>query len=228
MTRYVAIIIAVWMFAGCRAPVPSFDFLAPYGSPTVPSPRTGAIGTSGTYYSPTTPGTAAPGTLPAATAPLVPSGPAATAPSFPPPSQPLVPPASYMGASNAPLADATSSVALASFQAGVPHPVTPPATTVTTVTTVTDESLPTDARAETASRPSDSSSTLNLRGMPVNDATASAEPQASSSAGEPANSSSSNSPSFLRFINSKPGASSGTVTAVPPTTTAPAAVWQTR
>src|SRR3972149_1614589 len=124
MTRYVAIFVAAWMLAGCRAPVPSFDFLAPYGSPTVPAPRTGSIGTSGTYYAPMTQGT-----QPAATAPVIPSASGTTAPVFPPPSQPQVPPSSYMGASNAPLEDEASNVALASYQAGPTHPVVPPATT---------------------------------------------------------------------------------------------------
>ena len=55
MTRCVTIVAIAWMLVGCRAPAPSFDVLAPYGSPTVPPPRTGAVGTAGQYYAPTTP-----------------------------------------------------------------------------------------------------------------------------------------------------------------------------
>jgi hypothetical protein len=133
-----------------------------------------------------------------------------------------------MGASDATSADETSNVSFASYQAGATRQIMPPATTVT------DEPPPTGALAGAASKPSNSSSTLNLRGMPINDATESAEPRAFSSAGEPTNISSlpaanGNSPSFLRFINPRTGTNNGTVTAIPPpTTTAPTGVWQTR
>jgi len=40
------------VLSGCRAPMPSFDLLAPYGKSCVPPPGTGTIGTGGTYYSP--------------------------------------------------------------------------------------------------------------------------------------------------------------------------------
>lgn len=41
---------ALFGLAGCHAPTPSFNLLAPYGSPTVPPPPTGAVGTSPDYY----------------------------------------------------------------------------------------------------------------------------------------------------------------------------------
>lgn len=41
---------ALFGLTGCHAPKPSFNFLAPYGSPTVPPPPTGAVGTSPGYY----------------------------------------------------------------------------------------------------------------------------------------------------------------------------------
>ena len=40
------------ILSGCRAPMPSFDLLAPYGTSRVPAPGTGTIGTGGAYYSP--------------------------------------------------------------------------------------------------------------------------------------------------------------------------------
>ena len=89
MTRYVAIFAVAWMLVGCRAPAPSFDLLAPYGSPTVPPPRTGSIGTAGTYYAPTTPGTQSPATVPTA--------PTTTTPAVTPQSRPAAPPAVVHG-----------------------------------------------------------------------------------------------------------------------------------
>ncbi|MBP89848.1 MAG: hypothetical protein CMJ64_24605 [Planctomycetaceae bacterium] len=44
--------IAMLVLSGCRAPMPSFDLLAPYGTSRVPPPGTGTIGTGGTYYTP--------------------------------------------------------------------------------------------------------------------------------------------------------------------------------
>lgn len=44
-------LIVVILLAGCHAPKPSFNVLAPYGSPRVPPPPTGAVGTSSDYYS---------------------------------------------------------------------------------------------------------------------------------------------------------------------------------
>ncbi len=125
MTRYAAILVAAWMLVGCRAPAPSFDVLAPYGSPTVPAPRTGAIGTSGTYYAPMNQGT-----QPTATAPVTPSPQGTTTPTAPPSSQPVAPPSSFMGASDTTLAAGAPDVSMASYQAGATHQVPPPATTI--------------------------------------------------------------------------------------------------
>ncbi len=219
MTRYAAILVAAWMLVGCRAPAPSFDMLAPYGSPKVPAPRTGAIGTSGTYYAPMNQGT-----QPTVTAPVNPSLPGTAVPNGTPSSQPAAP---NMGASATTMAAGTPDVSMASYQAGAPHQVTPPATTI-----VGGPSFP-GAVADASDEASSSSSTLKLSGMPVNDATQPGEPQSFSPAGEPVNISSlpsanSNAPSFLRFINPKTGASNGTVTAAPPASTATTGTWQTR
>ena len=46
--------------SGCRAPMPSFDLLAPYGTSRVPPPGTGSIGTGGNYYTPPTGSTTSP------------------------------------------------------------------------------------------------------------------------------------------------------------------------
>ncbi|MHB0956125.1 MAG: hypothetical protein ACYC0X_07060 [Pirellulaceae bacterium] len=225
MTRYVAIVVAAWMLAGCRAPAPSFDVLAPYGSPTVPAPRTGAIGTSGTYYAPMNQG--AP---PAGPAPVAPLSPDAAPPVFAPQSQRLVPPASYMGAADTTSADGTTDVSMASYQAVASHQVPPP------VRTSMDE----QSSQAVVGPEAGSSSTLKLRGMPVNDGTQPDEPQSFTPAGEPVNISSvppgtSNSPSFLRFINPKTasggggGATAATVpTTTASTTTASTTAWQTR
>ncbi len=47
MTRLLAIISLALLLLGCRAPTPSMNVFAPYGSATVPPPPTGAIGTPG-------------------------------------------------------------------------------------------------------------------------------------------------------------------------------------
>ncbi len=217
MTRYVAIFAVAWMLVGCRAPAPSFDLLAPYGSPTVPPPRTGSIGTAGTYYAPTTPGTQSPATGPTA--------PTTTTPAVAPQSRPAAPPVSYMGTSNETLSAGTTSVAQASYQPGSTRQVHVPATTVT------EEVLPPNSTTQSGRPTTASSSTLQLNGMRVNDATQLAEPQQFNPANEPVNianlpSANANAPSFLRFINPKSGTSSGTVTPNPPATSS--GTWQTR
>lgn len=55
MKWHVALTIIVVGMAGCHAPTPSFDVLAPYGPQRVPPPGTGSHGTSGTYYNRTSP-----------------------------------------------------------------------------------------------------------------------------------------------------------------------------
>jgi len=44
--------IVILVLSGCRAPMPKFDLLSPYGTSRVPAPGTGTIGTGGTYYTP--------------------------------------------------------------------------------------------------------------------------------------------------------------------------------
>ncbi len=51
----VALTLIAVCLAGCHAPTPSFDVLAPYGPQRVPPPSTGSHGTSGTYYNRTSP-----------------------------------------------------------------------------------------------------------------------------------------------------------------------------
>ena len=65
---------------GCRAPTPSFNVLAPWGSATVPPPPTGSVGTSADYYAPPTPPPAASGSGAA------PNRTSNAAPNSPPPS----------------------------------------------------------------------------------------------------------------------------------------------
>ena len=54
--------VIVVCLAGCHAPRPSFDLLAPYGSSRVPAPSTGSHGTGNAYYTRSAPpATAIPG-----------------------------------------------------------------------------------------------------------------------------------------------------------------------
>ena len=50
MKWHAAVAVIVVCLAGCHAPTPSFDLLAPYGSSRVPPPSTGSHGTDGAYY----------------------------------------------------------------------------------------------------------------------------------------------------------------------------------
>ena len=50
MNRLIVAFVALVVLAGCRAPMPSFDPLAPYGSTRVPAPGTGSYGSPDTYY----------------------------------------------------------------------------------------------------------------------------------------------------------------------------------
>ena len=52
MLRPAALLIATALLAGCRAPMPSFNVLAPYGPTRVPPPATGSYGSSGKYNQP--------------------------------------------------------------------------------------------------------------------------------------------------------------------------------
>jgi hypothetical protein len=57
MKRFAAFSALIMLLGGCRAPMPTIDLLAPYGSPRVPPPGTGTYGSPNSYYqgnSPTT------------------------------------------------------------------------------------------------------------------------------------------------------------------------------
>jgi hypothetical protein len=49
MMRYATGLIAVMCLVGCRAPAPSFNAFAPYGTPHVAPPTTGSVGTPNSY-----------------------------------------------------------------------------------------------------------------------------------------------------------------------------------
>lgn len=54
--KWIALAALVLLLAsGCRAPMPSFNPLAPLGTTRVPPPGTGAIGAGGSYYTPPRP-----------------------------------------------------------------------------------------------------------------------------------------------------------------------------
>lgn len=55
MKWHATLSVIVVCLAGCHAPPPSFDLLAPYGSSRVPPPSTGSHGTGGAYYNRTAP-----------------------------------------------------------------------------------------------------------------------------------------------------------------------------
>ncbi len=116
MMRLLATISLALLLMGCRAPTPSMNVFAPYGSATVPAPPTGTIGGSGGYYAPQSPAT----TVPNQPLPTQP-------PASPPPSTPgygnLSPPATagtaLLGMSGEPTPAAGSfAVAQASFEPG--------------------------------------------------------------------------------------------------------------
>ena len=54
MKRIALASLVLLLVSGCRAPMPSFNPLAPLGSTRVPPPGTGTIGTNGNYYTPPT------------------------------------------------------------------------------------------------------------------------------------------------------------------------------
>ncbi len=117
MMRLLAVACIAMFAVGCHAPTPSMNsmsLLAPYGSATVPPPKTGTVGTSGAYYAPPTAPPAAVG------------GAAAAQPG-------TIPPGAFMGASNVPTPATGSAVVPASYSApaaagAVPFPsAAPPA-----------------------------------------------------------------------------------------------------
>ena len=59
MLRFTICFMTLSLLVGCRAPVPSFNVLAPYGEARVPPPQTGVLGTpNGAYYTNPQQGTA--------------------------------------------------------------------------------------------------------------------------------------------------------------------------
>jgi hypothetical protein len=208
MMRYVLIVALSAGVIGCRAPAPSLDVLAPYGSAVVPPPGTGTVGTLGNYYGPAQQGAAAPTAIP-------------TAPMAAPPQQ-LVPPPASAAPGIAPVPP--SGVAPASFQ----FDATPVIAPLSGGSHVDEQVRP----ATSSSVPSaDDSNPLRLNGMPVSDATAYEDPSSFPSAGNSAGTAgqtptAGNAPSFLRFINPKPApaASSAAVPVAPPAS----AAWQAR
>ncbi len=185
--RLIAVVaMAAFALSGCRAPMPSFDGFAPFGSTRVPPPPTGAYKQAGNYYS------AAPANAPTATSNPARTAPAgsATAPISPPPagSSPpnlVKPPAfgatapigslpGFVGVGNSP----GGGIAPVSYQA----PATRTATTAAPAVSTTGSVLPpttanrpaTTSAAKSVPAPKTSqanSSTLRLNGMHVNDAT---------------------------------------------------------
>jgi hypothetical protein len=204
MMRYVLIVVLSAGVIGCRAPAPSLDVLAPYGSAVVPPPGTGTVGTLGNYYGAPNPGAAAP-----------------TAPLATPPQNLSPPPAS---AAPGPAPVAPSGVAPASYQSDATRVTAP----LSGGSPLDGELLPTDSSPRPAV---DDSNPLRLNGMPVNDATAYEEPSSLPAAGSTTGTAGQsptggNAPSFLRFINPKPvpAASTAAAPVAPPTSGA----WQAR
>ncbi len=116
MTRFFALISCALLLVGCRAPTPSMNVFAPYGSATVPPPGTGAIGGSGNYYAPPTP----PANVPGQAVPSQPgvSPPVAT-PGYGAVTSPAATDASQLAMSGEPTpAVRPSTVAQASYQPG--------------------------------------------------------------------------------------------------------------
>jgi len=142
---------------GCRAPMPAFNPLAPYGSTRVPPPATGNVNQPNSYYSPTG--------QPASGQPTLTTPPRTGYPANPPgngwSAQPSPPTTTTASASQTTLPSASvvpapaSGVALASYPAAVVPPPEKPSSSAP----VTMNSTSSDAAA------------LRLRGMPVNDAT---------------------------------------------------------
>lgn len=172
---------ALFGLTGCHAPKPSFNFLAPYGSPTVPPPPTGAVGTSPDYYAspqsssgkqeggtpapPNAGSSSAPSGQSSESAPNTPSNTPGTSRESGTRLQMGAPPGRFMGTENRSDSGGEEreyGVKPASYQAGTPS---------------------SRARLSDDSR-STGSSTLKLDAMPVNEAT-SATPAATASNAEP-------------------------------------------
>ncbi len=137
---------------GCRAPAPSLDVLAPYGSAVVPPPGTGTVGTLGNYYGAPKAGAAAP-------------------PATPPGN--LLPPPSAVPPGIAPVAP--SGVAPASYQSDARGVIAP----LSGVSHGSRDRPPADSFADPAV---EAANPLRLNGMPVNDATVYEEPSSAAGA----------------------------------------------
>ncbi len=213
MVRQNAALLALLaLLAGCRAPTPSMNVFAPYGSATVPPPPTGTLGNGAGYYSsPTTP-------------PNAPATPPATA----------LPPA---GAGYGAIPSTASGTATLASAMGEPTPATraygvaqasyqPGSTSGTGLSGIAAPG--TSGAVDSAD---ESPSTLRIKGMPVNDATVPAEPQAGSASANPTDlatlpAANASSPSLLRIISSR--SSTGTVPANASPTPPSTGNWQTR
>ena len=214
MMRNLAILLFALLAAGCHAPTPSMTDFAPFGSTVVPPPRTGAIGSSGSYYP-----NGATQAQPSTTVPVTPQ----------PSSTPAIrpgggsPPTTILGSTNPPTTILDNSRV-------VPASYSSPASTAPT--TVSDarshQVLPPDLVPMPATSSVLPPSNLNLRGMPVSDATQLVAPRTSAPAASTSNISNSaaggsNRPrSLLRIINPKPATNAAshaahTITPVPST-----------
>lgn len=153
----VTLLVALAFVAGCHAPKPSFNLLAPYGAPRVPPPSTSAGGNNPAYYTPT-------GGVPAGPASAAPA--ASTVPTAGQPGGSSQASAPYMATNQS----WTSVLDKTAKNAGAPA----------TVTTIDgDVRMAAFAAEASKSAPADDGgSTLRSGGMQVNDATAPPSPPA--------------------------------------------------
>jgi len=159
MTRFIVAGLVAAFFAGCRAPTPTISDFAPFGSTTVNPPSTGAIGSAGSYYpSNTSPAVAVP------TAAPTPAGPVSNTPATGRRSQVLPPPGvlgtSSGAATSTPLAWKHTDVRQASYETNQ---------MVQNATVAANQVLPPDMDPLPGSGTQNRSSSLQLRGMPVNE-----------------------------------------------------------
>jgi hypothetical protein len=218
MGRMWAITLAI-AFLGCRAPTPSFNVLAPYGSATVPPPATGSVGTGAGYYAPLGPGVPSPGPV------TVPSSPS---PVYGPQSPAVLPPASYLGGAQPTEATPSGSNATRAsydFVDTGPHELALSSSAQAGSSAMTE--LPHGGAADPAS-------SLRLNGMRVSDATQAGEPreflppeEAVPMAGSPVGSVD-RSPAFLRILNSRGASPAGTPTPALSESTASNGTWRSR
>ena len=177
----ISAVVAVVLLSGCRAPAPSFNAFAPFGSSRVPPPPTSAYQHSGQYYQAPASGQALPNRNTSTTA--APNSGSATAPAGlqTPPANLVSPPAlsaiapvgslpGFVGVGNSP----GGSVAPASYQTPVAvraHVANGPGAAVLPPATAASSSPPRPSNNAAKPATTSSSSKLKLQGMPVNDAT---------------------------------------------------------